>query len=108
MAKERIITRTIITITANCMVADVQNGTIVFKKVNLDATWNTVEKAEKFLRKYPPFVPEKFVFVKVMDISESEQMYGITESDFMKYAKPINNRADFDSENSENSENSEK
>ena len=77
---ERMVTRTIITMAYTCMV--VKNGTEVSTELVIlgNTSALTDDKIEKLLK-------EKCenLFVKINSVETIETIYGMTESDFVKY-----------------------
>lgn len=89
MAKESMITRTITTTTCIVLCLDVENG----EPVNRSFVIPRIPKNEKLILKFA----EKELAVKepnvkpvhVVDTVEDSKIYGMTENDFLKYAKEV-------------------
>lgn len=88
MARKRMVTRTITTkeVTALCLnivTAEPHNETFIVP-CNIEGD----EKIMKYIRSKYDTETEKAV--SVVDINETEQLYGMLEEDFVKLAHPIN------------------
>ena len=86
MARVRMITRTIESNEFSCMVV---NGAEVTTEVvtlgNLDGV--KPEKVEQMIKEQ--LLSKGLLFVKINDSKKIETVLGMTEEDFIKYAKPI-------------------
>ena len=85
--KERMITRTV---TTNiCSVVAVNTESMTVEKLSIPATveYDTVEKAEKYFRKN--WKIDGLAFAKVESITKEEKLFGMSEIDFIKYAKEL-------------------
>lgn len=88
--KKAIISRTIINHVAFVTVFDPDTKAVVDLSAMLPATVDTVEKAEKYIRKNPGTVPGKLVMVN--SVERSEMLIGMYVDDFIKNAKQVMER----------------
>ena len=82
MARERMVTRTITNVDYEVMTVfnkEVTSSTVSLPKADL-----TTEKEEKRIKSN---LPEGHLFVQVVSKKETETLYGMTELEFLKYAK---------------------
>lgn len=88
MAKESMITRTIVTTDATILCLDVDSGEPCNRTVTLPRTYSKekdiLRKAEKALANEPSVHP-----VHVVDVKVKETLYGMPESEFLAHAKVI-------------------
>lgn len=82
------ITRSFTTCLATCKVYE--NGALMDAMVNLPDFCTTTITAEKYIRKNPSAISGKLV--EVTKIDKQATLYGMDESDFLKYAKPYEQR----------------
>lgn len=82
------ITRTFTTCLATCKVYE--NGNLLDVMVTLPDFCNTTTAAEKYIRKNPSLISGKLV--EVTKIDKQTTLYGMDESDFIKYANPYEQR----------------
>ena len=82
------ITRTFTTCLASCKVYE--NGQLMDVIVTLPDTCITPAVAEKYIRRNPSAISGKLV--EVTKIDKQTTLYGMDESDFLKYAKPYEQR----------------
>ena len=88
MAKESMITRTITTTTCIILCLDVETG----EPCNRSFTMPRIPKKEKDILKFAEkeLVNEPNVKpVHVVDTVEDSKIYGMTENEFLKYAKEV-------------------
>ena len=85
--KERMITRTVVTNICNVVAVNMENMTV--EKLSIPATveYDTVEKADKYFRKN--WNVTGLAFAKVESITKEEKLYGMSEIDFIKYAREL-------------------
>ena len=98
MARIPMVTRTLKATKANCMCVD----TIGEKVVKIDITVSRTFKDDKSLVKAiekQNLVPEGLRLVQILGTETIYQKYGMTETEFMQYAKPMNS-ADAEDEES--------
>ena len=81
MARQRMITRTIKAYTAHCMTVDTQTATV--GTADLTFTGTKPANIEKALVQYST---DTLKYVAVQSWDESEELWGMREEDFMKYA----------------------
>ena len=86
MARERMVTRTIIESKVTAMVCDTKQGVCSDKVFKLTAV-NDADVALKLLKKH--FDTDEQIIVTVKSIEVSEVLYGMPEIDFIKYAQPM-------------------
>lgn len=98
MARERIITRTVINYTAEVLVANTKTATLEVVNINVPIICSTKEKAEKYLRK--TWSEKDTVPVRVDMLLQQEKLYGMSEEDFIKYAKPMKDRFNYEQDES--------
>lgn len=82
------ITRTFTTCLANCKTYE--NGNLMDVIATLPDTCTTPATAEKYIRRNPSAISGKLV--EVTKIDKQTTLYGMDESDFLKYAKPYDQR----------------
>lgn len=87
MARIRMITRTITSNIFTVMCVNKETVNVENIDVHASVEIDTVEKAEKYFRKY--WYDDKYIFAKVVSMHTVEKIYGMTEEDFLKYAKEI-------------------
>lgn len=88
--KKPIISRTIINHIAFVTMFDMESKAVIDLSAMLPATVDTVEKAEKFIRKNPGTIPGKLVMVN--SVERSEMLVGMYVDDFIKNAKQVTER----------------
>lgn len=82
------ITRSFTTCLATCKVYE--NGNLLDAIVTLPDFCTLTTTAEKYIRKNPSLISGKLV--EVSKIDKETTLYGMDESDFLKYAKPYEQR----------------
>ena len=85
------ITRTIKSTTVNAMICDTASATVYTKEVAINGTFKSFEKggdAWKYVNELNSWKATEIV-VKVEFVGVTEKLYGISEEDFMKYAKEL-------------------
>ena len=85
MARERMVTRTITSTTYKVMVVNTESCEVSILPYATSEEFVDDEKALKFLRKKHETGTLKLV--KIESIETTEQLYGMTEVEFMQYAK---------------------
>lgn len=83
------ITRTFITMFATCTVYE--DGKLMESVVALPDTCTLTGIAEKYIRKHPAVISGKLVEVK--EIKKVTALYGMDETDFIKFATPVTARS---------------
>lgn len=87
MSRVPMVTRTIIATKANVMCLDVQAGEPFNKVVTVPRTY---KDNEALLKKVKPLIETDTVkAVHIVDTSEIETLYGMTEQEFIQYAKVL-------------------
>ena len=90
MARERVITRTITSIEYVCLTVNMDTKQVEEITVSIPSANTMTDKArEKAIKEV---LPPMNTFVQVTAEREIEQLYGMPEADFMKYAKLMPNR----------------
>lgn len=87
MARVPMVTRTIIATKANVMCLDVQTGEPCNKVVTVPRTYKDDEALMKKVR--PLLETASLKAVHIVEKDEIETLYGMTEQDFIKYAKVL-------------------
>lgn len=85
MARERMVTRTITSKTYKVMCANTESCEVSILPYAISEEFTDNEKALKFLRK--KYETDTLKLVKIESIETTEQLYGMTEVEFMQYAK---------------------
>lgn len=87
MARIPMVTRTIIATKANVMCLDVQEGEPFNKVVTVPRTY---KDSEALLNKVKPLIETDTVkAVHIVDSEEIKTLYGMTEQEFIQYAKVL-------------------
>ena len=81
MARQRMVTRTIRAYTAHCMTVDTKTATV--GTADLTFTGTKPANIDKALVQYST---DTLKYVAVQSWEESEELWGMKEEDFMKYA----------------------
>ena len=89
MARERMITRTIKIAGVDVMTIDTTTAEVAIKSYTTEPQENE-EKYLKVLRK--EFETDNFKLVKIEEVQIFEELYGMPEKEFMRYAKILPNR----------------
>lgn len=89
--KESIISRTIISNIARGLYFDMEQRKACAFECVIPAAYNDADKAEKFLRKNPAYVPGKIITVE--SVNKSEKLVGMKLSTFVENAKPADERS---------------
>ena len=87
MARARMITRTVTTVSFKVMVVNMETLSVEHISVSVPSADTMTDKvvSEKIKEK----IPEGFTFVKVVDSVKTEKIYGMTEEDFLYWAHEI-------------------
>lgn len=87
MARVPMVTRTIVATKANVMCLDVQAGEPFNKEITVPRTY---KDTESLLKKVKPLIEtETIKAVHIVDAEEIETLYGMTEQEFIQYAKVL-------------------
>lgn len=87
MARERMVTRTIISINATVKAYNLDTDAI--ENVTVVLTGDIPSDIPGHLERTFSKTHPTHRFIKVVDVVSNEQLYAMTEVDFLKYAKPI-------------------
>lgn len=87
MAKIPMVTRTMQTTHASCMVVDVQKGETFTKVYDLPKTYKSNEAILKLVKKVEE--NENFKPVAVVDVAVSEDLYAMPETKFIANAEKL-------------------
>lgn len=87
MARVRMVTRTITTNIFNVMAVNMKTVSVENIDVPASVEIDTIEKAEKYFRKN--WNVDGYLFGKVSEMKTEEKIYGMTEEEFLKYAKEV-------------------
>lgn len=86
MARERMVTRTITTTEVQALCINIET-TEVFTQ---SFTFTTLVKDEKtMINNAQPQCDDNIKVVAIKEVAENETLYGMTETDFIKYAKVL-------------------
>lgn len=85
MARERMVTRTIIATVCNYRKYNEVTDSMETATITLTGTLTDRDIKRQIMKS----LPETETFLKVLSTEPSEQLYAMTEEDFLKYAKPI-------------------
>lgn len=88
MAREKMITRTIVETTARVMCLDVKSAEVTINEFKIGGEWSA--KPSKLLERLQElYNTTTFKLVNIEDISEEEVLLGMSVEDFMRYAKVL-------------------
>lgn len=87
MARQPQVTRTITTTKAVLMAANISTGELVDVEMILPREYKDSEAILKMANKISDNPNMKYVYVKFTEVVET--LYGMSESDFLRYAKPL-------------------
>ena len=87
MARERMVTRTVLVTTATAMCVEVNTCEVKINDYEISGTFSDNEQALKTLKKL--YETETFKVVAVQALKENEILYGMSELDFIKQAKVL-------------------
>lgn len=91
MAREKMITRTIVETTARIMCLDVMSAEASINEFKIGGEWSA--KPSKLLERLQEiYNTTTFKLVNIEDISEEEVLLGMSVEDFMRYAKVLPSR----------------
>lgn len=87
MARERMITRTVIATVYNVMAVDVSNNSVVTIEVRIASAESISKKhLDEAIRNA---MSAGYLFVQVISETKEETLYGMPEDEFIKYAKVL-------------------
>ena len=87
MARERMVTRTVLLTTVEVMCVNVDTASVSINEYTLSGTTYDSETAIKQLKKQ--YETESFKLVNIQSIIESEVLYGMTEQEFIELARVL-------------------
>ena len=87
MARERMVTRTVMVTTVGVMCLDVTTAEVQIKNFEMSGTFTDFETALKSVKKVHE--TDTFKCVAVQHMTEKEVLYGMREIDFIKLAKVL-------------------
>ena len=88
MAREKMITRTIMETTARVMCLDVKSAEATINEFKIGGEWSA--KPSKLLERLQEiYNTTTFKLVNIENISEEEVLLGMTVEDFIRYAKTL-------------------
>ena len=105
MAKVKMVTRTVKVTEANVMCLDIERGEPFNECVTISGVFDNPEKLLKACKDVIDTEAKKAV--AVVEKKEIEQLYGMTEQDFISFAEILPPRQTKDSEVAEDNENEE-
>lgn len=85
MARMRMVTRTIETTVCTVMTLNTETAEVTYEKHNVDV--NHKDNPLKYIQKM--FDTDTCKHVAITDSQTIEQIYGLEEAEFLKYARPI-------------------
>ena len=85
MARERMVTRTVVVTTVGTMCLDVTTAEVQILNYDLSGSYSDFNTALKALKKQ--YETDNFKLVAVQHMTEKEVLYGMKEIDFIKLAK---------------------
>ena len=88
--RERMVTRTINATVATVLCMDIVNASATTKEIEISGTYKNDSDLLKTLKKKYDTID--FVVVAIQKTETKEKLYGMTETDFMKYAKEMDSR----------------
>ena len=98
MAKEKMVTRTVTQTTAEVMTIDVTTAEVRILEYTIGGTYDTKEILLKKLQKL--FQTETFKLVNINSTTVEDLLLGMTEEDFIRYARVLPPRNTKESEES--------
>ena len=91
MAREKMITRTIMETTARVMCLDVKSAEITINEFKIGGEWSA--KSSKLLERLQElYNTTTFKLINIENISEEEVLLGMSVEDFMRHAKVLPHR----------------
>ena len=90
MARVPMVTRTVTTTTVNAMCVDTTKGEVCNRVTTLPRTYNDDVKLLKKVKEQLEI--EELKVVQIVDKTENETLYGMTEQDFINSAKVLTDR----------------
>lgn len=93
MARERMVTRTIIKSQALTMIANTETGETTKQWIDVPGEFDTMKEVLKAV--HGAVDSDTFTAVKVFEVKKEEVLYGMSEADFMRFAKVLPPRKDY-------------
>lgn len=87
MARVRMVTRTITATVVRALVANLEENTLVTKELKIGGRFEDTN-AKDFQKAIKLAYPDEII-AKVLEMWYEETLYGMLESDFLKYAKVL-------------------
>ena len=87
MARERMVTRTVVETVAKVMCVHVSTAQVEIKDFKLGGTYAKTEDILKAIKK--AYETKEMVCVAIQEVDEKEVLYGMKEIDFIKMAKVL-------------------
>lgn len=89
MARERMVTRTIVSYEVECITMDIETMETAIKNYALTGDISNKEKVLKTLKKLYESEESTEKIVAIREVIEHEEMYGMPEVDFIRIAKRL-------------------
>lgn len=105
MRVKKLVTRSVTITTIEYLAVDIQNQITYTDKYNAPLEITTIKDAEKYLAGI--INNDKLKLVNVTGLQAREKLYGMTEEDFVKVARPMRSRYSFVKEENEKKEGKE-
>ena len=97
MARERVVTRTVMVTNCEVMCVDVLTAQVAINNYKITGTFTTKEGALKVIKKQ--YETDTFKCVSVQEMTEQEVIYGMKEVDFIRLAKIMDENRKFVDDN---------
>lgn len=92
MARQPMVTRTIITTDATIMCVNIESKQVEEVTITLPRTYKDDKAILRYIEKHPECIDSNFKPVSVTASNKSENLYGMTEADFVKVAQKMDSR----------------
>ena len=92
MARQPMVTRTIITTDATIMCVNIESKQVEEVTITLPRTYKDDKAIMRYIEKHPECIYTNFKPVSVTATVKSENLYGMTEADFVKVAQKMDSR----------------
>ena len=87
MAREKMVTRTIVSFEVKVLGINLVDGTAVTSEYEISGNFKDNADMLKFIKKN--YDNEQLVNAAIASVEEKEKLFGMTEAEFMKYAKEL-------------------
>ena len=87
MAREKMVTRTIVSFEVKVLGINLADGTAVTSEYEISGNFKDNADLLKYIKKQ--YDSEQLVNAAIASVEEKEKLYGMTESEFMKHAKEL-------------------